>query len=162
MKKISILLPFLLLIITGYSQPLENGTHAMASVGINISMQPVASAGFAVNVGRLYAGIHGTLPVNFVDPVTSEARIGIVLGRELTAVPYAGLAYVGAGGEDYKAGMAKTIALAYGVILTAPTNWDKTTLTIGSHFYQAGKDVTVNVLVGIKMRLSKSYPCYSN
>ncbi len=139
----------------GANAQIESAVYATGAVGINRQGQTLISAGLHANMDRVYAGFNATPDIS--GAVIYEARAGLIMGNSICAVPYVGYA-VQVQPKQFDEYGAKFSAsspssgLAYGMLLTAPTAWDKTRLLVSIQMF----DGKPSVAAGFKLQLTKS------
>lgn len=144
--------------VLGTHAQMKPGVFASAAVGIHASKQTIISAGIHANVNRLYTGVNASPSVD--GTVLYEARIGAILGKSATAVPYIGYgvrttAQAFVENESKTAPAPASNGLGYGMLLTAPTAWDNTRLMLSFQFF----DGQPAVAAGFKVPLLKAAAC---
>lgn len=156
--KATIILAIIALLTLNASAQIEPGVYVSGSAGINSSRQSIISAGLHANLNHFYAGVNATPNLNGATIV--EARAGVILGSSVSAVPYIGygVQMLPKQFDDYgikSSTSSSKHALTYGMMLTAPTAWDKTRFLLSFQFF----DGKPSVAAGIKLQLSNSTPC---
>lgn len=158
MKKIKFLIIAASICFSASAQ-MESGIYATGAVGVQTNGQAIVSTGLHGNINNFYSGINVTPAVD--GSVLYEARAGVIMGRSICAVPYVGYGMEIAPKEFDENGTkfstaAPSRGLSYGLLLTAPTAWDKTRFVFAIQSF-GGK---ASVSAGFKVQLTNFAPCY--
>lgn len=159
MKKIFTLL-FLTTGLVANAQ-IENAVHVIGAGGSTFGGDPIISFGVAGNLSHAYFELNGSIGTNPDLSPVKEARVGVIIGKGLAAVPYVGLGLVGRPmamkGKPFQA----KNGLAAGFILVAPTGWERVSFAMEFNFLKVINTRELyrgQIMAGFKMRLTDN-PC---